>query len=112
MATRMLEQVRINRDRTVVLVPRRGEAVTTITFTNRAQTPILQATKRAVHDAAFASPHLRVALLPASRTTTWGRSARSCLADRRRYPHCDATGLEPDAPWLPLLRGTSSCCPS
>ncbi len=40
-ATAMLEQVRINRDKTVALVPRWG-SVTTMTFTERGQVPSLQ----------------------------------------------------------------------
>ena len=40
-ATGMLEEVRINRDKTVVLVPR-WSASTTVTYSGRGQVPALQ----------------------------------------------------------------------
>ncbi len=57
-ATEMLEQVRIQRDKTVVLVPRWADTVTTVTFTNRAQVPILQGAPlaRGFHRLALSGP--------------------------------------------------------
>ena len=62
-ATAMLEQVRINSDKTVVLVPR-WSASTTVTFTNRGQAPALQPVSIDSGDASFTSP------LPSAATRT------------------------------------------